>query len=959
MSSKSFPSNGNGQVTSKDEVLDLLGGGEKPKAKTSKQASTPKPQTEQSVSSKDDVMDLLSGTVKKKDTESESSATPFQSTSPSPENIINASDNLKNKKLTPEDITVLQQTDFGKQQGLINVNTPEQKKAYADAYNSPKTSELHDKVFDIVNSMYPKGNDPKQNEVRNTILTGLSKGDQPAIKNTKDAIVNSFQKKIDDIIKTAQTTQWTGSPMGESYKLNDVQKKQIQDLKNQQQQVSQTFTDFAVNQMANSKEMSAQIKAEVSGKHYAVVPNVAAEDLGKAKEKLQGGLFNPEGNIQYARQSEGLKSIIEAKQMNVNDMMLQALKTKDPNLIKEVQKQQTEIGVYQNWLSNLDDMFPDVKVTKVAKFIGDEIAETNPRNMVISKSDVQESAQRLNAKYPGFIDKYGKEIGVVAESEGSGIGMFKSGLVPKGGITGGIGTGIAEVMYSGAKTVSNIFGDDKTKQFAEGQEQKPDMKGTKFSGDTPAKVVYDNEGKALIEKPNEDYGKINFNSSTKFIGNSLANLSQWIVAEKGAVAVGEIAGLGGEAKSFAGLLGGSYATSYDANKEYANGLIDDNSSMGEANKTALASFLTVATAGVFHMVGYSPTKFVENAITKSVGNDALEMLEKNDWKVPPKSQVQEFLKDVVLPKVKAFGKNAVSSLSEGSKVGAATVADTKIKDFVSTVINPNAPVSDGDDNIKSFAQQTLFMSLLGMPKTVIEGFTSPSTKDAFYEIGARAPQYIDQINAKLDAGEYTQDQANQMISTAKTMWEEVAKAQLESTKDGLPLTVGQKKELALQNFRKRAAAAMEENGMDIPREKINNDADENIKNIKSQNTQLSLDETHAFKTAKEVDKDGGESGKKVASYEDINPDATYKWEDNDGKEVTGKGIKLLNELQNSKEYEKKSDTGSSTESKETKTSGDEGKSSEIKENDNRKQAVEQGNAAIDKAIEDKKLSNIY
>lgn len=935
MSTDTFPSS-NGPVSSKEDVMDLLsGGGKKVATKPSKPSKEEKPT--QSVSSKDDVMDLLSGTVKKKESDSASSGTSLPSNTPSQNGDLygNAVKNYENKSLTQTDVDVLAPTEFGKQQGLSTL-TPEGKQAFIQSHNGPKTSDLYNKTLGILDASFPKTDDPKINEQRNQIIKSVTSGDQKSIIAARDKITGNIQNKINDLLRLRTSP----NPMAGAYpgtqstvtNLTPQDENTLASLKNQMQQADEVLNNYAINSMANSKETNAQVQAEVSGKHYSIVPHLAAEDLGKQVEKLQGGLPNPNGNIQYERQRAGLNTIIEAKQMKLNDLTTEAIRTKNPDIIKEANKQQQELNVYKGWKENLIDNFPDVAVTQTARLIGDELAESNPRMMIISKNDVEQSAKRIEQKYPGFIDKYGKYINVVAESEGSGLGSVKSGLVPKGGFTGGLQSAIEELGYGSAHAVAGLIGDTKTKQYAEEKEDKPTLKGTKFSGETPTKVVYDNEGKAFIEKPNEDYGKVNWNSATRFIGKSIPGLAAWITAETATGGLATAAGLGEGAASTVGLIGASYATSYDENKKYANTLVEDPSSLGEAKKAALANFLTLTTAGVFKMVGYSPAKFVENAITKSVGEDAMQMFEENGWKELPKSKVQEFIKDNLLPKIKSFGKNTFSSLAEGSKVGAATVTDTKIKDFVSTVVNPEkAQTSTDKKNIKQFAEQTLFMGLLGMPKVIAGGFTSSSMKDAFYDIGTRAPQYIESINSKIESGEYTREQGNAAIATAKTMAEEVSKAQGETTKDGLPLTLQQKKEIALQGFRKRAAAKMEDSGLNISSEKINNEADKAIKEVKDNPAHISLDETHAFKTAQEVEKDGEATGK-ISSLEDIDPDKKYTWENNDNKEKKGTGAELISFLTQSKEYEKPDKTtvpeGEKTEDKGTqaKGEGDEAKS---------------------------------
>ncbi len=804
--------------------------------------------------------------------------------------------------------------------------TPEQNEVYQAANSGPKMSNLYAKTYDILNKTIPQSSDPKINQQRTQLLTQVKNGDQSAIISAKQFIKTGIQKQIDQIKEQSLVSVSGGRSLAAPvFSPSQQQKQQLDDLQKQQDDIDNTMNDFAVNAAANDKGMQAQIRAEVSGKQYAITPNIAAEDLGKQIEKIRGGLSNPNGNIQYERQRAGLNAIIDNKQMKINDLISEGLKSKNQTLLQQASKEQEELKLYQGKADNLIDNFPDVAITQTARFIGDEIANTHPRNMIISKSDVLESAARIEKQHPGFIDKFGKYINTVAESEGSGIGMLKSGLVPKGGITGGLETGLNEYLFN--PSVASLLGDKKTAEVENQFLAQPALQGTRQSG-IPTKVIYDDKGKAYKETANEDYGKINWNSSMRFIGQSLPGLMQWAAAESATAGAATFVGAGKKAADLYGIIGASYLTSYDANHKLADNLIDDNTSIGEGRKNAIAGFLTLTTAGIFHAIGYSPTKFVENAVTKSIAPDALKLFEESGWQTPTKKATQEFLSDVVMPKAKTFAVETAKSVGMGAKVAGATVADQKIKDFTSQVINPEkAQASTVDDNVKSFAQQALFMTLIGLPKAVVSGFSSPSGKDALYEIGTRAPQYIDQINDKLSNGEYTQEQANKAIAATKTMADEVAKVQNETTKDGLPLTVGQKKEIAVQNFRKRAAQQLKDGGMDISTEKVNNDADDQIKNIKSQNTHLPLEETEAFKTATEVDKEGKEIGK-PKDVDDIEPGNDYKYSKN-GRETTTTGLKLLSHLPQSEKYEEPViENSKSAEGENKKTTPAENKSAE-------------------------------
>jgi hypothetical protein len=355
--------------------------------------------------------------------------------------------------------------------------------------------------------------------------------------------------------------------------------------------------------------------------------------------------------MNYEREKTGLDALISAKEMKLNDLLVQGLKTKDKSILDQVKQGTEELNKYKNWKDNLINKFPDVGVTQTARFIGDEIYEHNPINSTInpfhwiSKNDVEESVKRIEQKHPGFTAKYGKFVDVIEHDQG----YFK-GYVPKGGVAGGLDASVNNLEFSAAGAVAGLVGDKKTREFAETQKENVLAKGISKSGETPSRVVYDNDGKVFIEKPNEDYGKLNWNSAMRFAGTSIPGLAAWIIPETAGVKAAEALGAGKELSQAIGLMSASYATSYDDNYKIADNLIDDNSTAGEAKKHITANLLTLTTAGVFHMLGYSPTKFVENAFTKSISDDAAKLLEENDWKGLPKNKLQAFIKDVAIPK---------------------------------------------------------------------------------------------------------------------------------------------------------------------------------------------------------------------------------------------------------------------------------------------------------------------
>lgn len=843
-----------------------------------------------------------------------------------PETVDVAAENYATRQLRGSDVSALGQTDWGKTQNF-NLLSPDEANAFARAHNSPKATDLVKGTKALIDEFYPISPSPEQNKTRDTIINGVATGDQEAIINTKNAIVNNLNNQIAETYKAnnRQVAEKEGGFFGAglfkqmaNYVPENVQK-QVDALKAKIDQVNATFREYGINQLVNKRENAEQINLEVDPEKMKSLPPLAAITIG-AQINKRYGVMNTNDNTAYEENRAGLDAIIKNKQRYIADLQTEGYTQKNAASLAEAEKQKKVLAQYLKQKDDLLDRYPDVGITQTSRVIGDDIAEYNPRISVISKSDVYDAAKRIEARAPGFMQRYGKFVDVVAESEGEGIASMKSGLVPKGGVTGGLETGTKRAVYEVAGQVAEyITHNEGMKQAAKTGIAQAKLQGTSFSGETPTKIVYDKDGNGYKEQENENYGKFNWNSATRFVGSAIPGLVEWVAAEEATGGLATVA-LASKAKKIAnvaeataalgkaqrvgkdvGLVGASLITGFDQNRHVADTLIDDNSSLGEAKKNAYASLVSLTTAGVFKIAGYSPSAFVQKAYSKAISEDALSLLEKSGWKQPSSEAIESFMKNSVLPKLKEIAKASGAAVKEGSKIGLATVSDEKIKEYVGTVINPEKvhPIS-AEEATKSFAEQTLFMSLLGLPRAIRGGISSPTMKDAYYEMGLRAPQYIDRINEKLDAGEYDAATANKAISVIRTMEQEVNKAQDRTNNDGTPMTLQQKRDVALENFRKRAAVQMKAEGEDMDTEAVMNHANTAIEAIRSQNKNLALTDTHAFQTAT------AENGKAPESMQEIenHPDTKYKYENNDGKVVEGTGLQLLTEIQNSKAYVK-------------------------------------------------------
>ncbi len=833
---------------------------------------------------------------------------------------------FEDRKATPETIDVLSNTDVGKKLGMNNLS-PDAKAVYAQAHNGKKKSDLVNDVNGIVDNFYPQTADPQLNKKRLEIKQNVLSGNQDAIIGLKNNVVKSLQKQIDDRENEIIGDATEGY---EALQQEADRDPKIQALKDQQQKVTASVDEFGKQQLVNSKDMEAWLQLDAT--HPNIQTSIAAEKLGKMVEDKYGA-ERTTPNKEHDRMETGFRLIMQNLQMDINDDLANGILPKDPTLLKRAQDKIATLSRYRDMYDRLDtEQFPDVGLDRTARFLGDIIAEKHPNKLIRTAADVKEAGYIAEQRSPGFMKKYGQFVETAAKKQDEGT------FIPRGGgwmneLAGGLVTDAAQNALGLLKWKARVLGDDQRKEELEGIETSPGMKGTTQSKSEPTKITYDNEGKAYREMPNENYSTLPWNNLSRFAGSSLPGLAEFIASEGigKAVVGGAVSGFNLVGKEIAattnaligakdlsagyeaiklskkaqegfGLLTATYVTSYNSNREFADANIDDNSSMGEAKKVIMANFLTIANAGVFHALNASPSKMVEKAISKAVAPDVLKLFEENSWEQLSDKTANSFLKDNILPRAKAIVEKFAEAGKGGAKMGSAAVVDQKMHDLAGVMTNSNFKPSTIDDNARNFVQQALLMTMVGgVAGMVSTGDVPHATKEALHQAGLYAPQYIDQINERVQNGQLDPQKANGMIAMVKTMGEELTKAAKETTDDGTPLTVLQQRDIAIANFRKRAAATLEENGLSVNKEKVGSDADSDIKNIRAQNNWQLIEDTPTFKSIREASEDG--KGEPVKAMEDIDPTKQYTY-DKDGQEVTTNGAELITHLETGDIHEK-------------------------------------------------------
>jgi hypothetical protein len=840
--------------------------------------------------------------------DSGSATSPTLSGLESPDQAARAFDE---RNITPEGVAVLANTDAGKKMGLNNLS-PDAKEVFAQAHNGKKKSDLVNGVTGIIDNFYPQTADPKLNQKRFEIKQSVLSGNQDAIVGLKNNIVQSLQKQIDGIMAAAPLestgpSMGVGAPASMAHTPSPEQQQKIDQLKAQQQRVSQSIDEFGKQALVSSKDMEAWLKLDAD--HPNIQTSIAAEKLGKmVADKYGAERTTP--NQEHDRMETGFRLIMQDLQLDVNDLLAKGIPTKNPALLKQAQDKINTLSRYRDMYNKLDtEQFPDVGLDRTARFLGDIMAEKHPEKLIRTGADVKEAADIAEQRNPGFKSKYGKFVETAADKQDQGT------FIPRGGawyneLAGGLMNESAKSALELLKWKGRVGTLSDVDQTDLSRESSPGMRGTTQSGTEPTKITYDQEGKAYREMPNENYSTLPWNNFFRFAGSSLPGLAEFIASEgvgKTATTALTLGRAGKATTEFGGLLAATYLTSYNSNREFADANIDDKSNLGEAKKVIMANFLTMANAGVFHALNASPSKMVEKAISKAVAPDVMKLFEENSWEQLSQKTASSFLKDNILPRAKAIVEKFKEAGQGGVKMGTAAVVDQKMHDLAGLMTNQNFKPSTIEDNARNFVQQALLMTMVGgVAGMVSTGEVPHATKESLHQAGLYAPQYIDQINERVQNGQLDPTKANGMIAMIKTMGEELGKASKETTKDGTPLTVLQQRDLAIENFRKRAAATFEENGLPVSKEKVASEADKAIKDIKAQNNWQKIEDTPTFKSVKEVD-ENGKIGKPLAAMDDIDPAKQYTY-DKDGEQVTTNGAELITHLETGDIHEKEIDS---------------------------------------------------
>jgi hypothetical protein len=810
---------------------------------------------------------------------------------------LRAQRNFENKKLTEEDVDILAPTKYGVEKGLANVvKSPAAKKYFVSAHNGLKESDLLKNITEYL---------PEEtSELKQAVLSG----NVDAVKAMKDHLTADIDSQINILDFEAYGDERETVSGDNRAKVARIDP-QIKVLKDRRAAIENSFNQYAQNQIiakrlnliekegteeglsegALAKELGKQIEREVYPDDYfskreevytqykmypllqqAVkgneknIPTSLREKVNKSLATLKDNQLYAKENIEYDRENIGLNAIMENISMKANEFISKGISDNDPELIKRGNDLLEKYDLFRDKKDNLIEKYPDVGIAQTAQILSDRLSSMNMRGF--RTSDAIKAAAATEEKETGqFLKKYGKFIDYVRPE-----------MLPKGGLM--------QNLELGGEAIGNqIFGEGTDLEEIVRTYQ-PGLKTTAASGGQPTKIAYDVNGKTYREMENENYNTWDFNNSMRVLGHGLPELAKFIILERG---IGALAGLAGEAgvatlgrisqtaskftkvpvtaeelaatrealrfskgfKDTMGLTGAMYIAGYEQNRELADSLIEGNSGKDEYKKDVLANAMTLLSVAAFRMVGYSPSKTVQQAFSKGIMPDALTLIEKEGLQGLSKEETHKLFQDVILPKAQAMVKSLGANLKGGATAAGAMVLDENVKGLLSSIVNPEVgDLPTAQEDIDTAISQIMLMTAAGLPGMMMAKTTGTLSKDAMYEAGLRAPQFEGLINKGVENGRYTQVQANEMISVLKTMGEEAYKVQNETTNDGLPLTVKQKRDIAFNNFKVRAAKMLEEKGHNVKAGSVETE-------VKKQNNEIKSDPRF-----EEVEVEVGEDG---------------------------------------------------------------------------------------------------
>jgi len=497
-----------------------------------------------------------------------------QSTS---ESVDQAMQNFNQKKATPDDIKTLSQTDFGKANGLNNLDEKGYDQ-YARAHNNGTQVDLKNSVQDVTSkygdllysvpqntnvsafdAQIAKANSAKKNGLIQKVRTG----DVDASVDFKKQVLNNLNGQLAALQQQAREQ---GDSRGtlpvvrpdQFRTLQDNQNRQADDIKAKIADVSKTMDSWVDNNLVKqAKDKPGGIYSNENliwiGQQRRKI-NAAAPNQFEHEEHIHDPEAITERN--YLDHKEGLQSAIQNTSKDYAGLYKEYVRTGDPTTKIALNDYGLRLNGLLEQSSKLDEQYLPVQMYKVGRILQDKIAANhNAFNVHISEDDIDEAVDQLDKESPGFKKNNEAVIGAIKrKEETSGWGTLlnplgpTSALAPKflsrqglvGGIESGAQSGLKEVAHGiesllGRRTEADRAADEIKEQF------EPKTVGTEQEGLTRTKLVTGENGEYFREVKNENYNKFfNWNSVLHGVGQFTGNMAVYGALTEG---LGDVAGL--------------------------------------------------------------------------------------------------------------------------------------------------------------------------------------------------------------------------------------------------------------------------------------------------------------------------------------------------------------------------------------------------------------------------------
>lgn len=716
-----------------------------------------------------------------------------------------------------------------------------------------------------------------RNRDASVLLHGVQSGDPSQVNRFRNKIGANIDAQINVLTKSIQDMR-PGRYAGADVitKQQSIQK-QISDLQDKKTSINSTidnYIDLALVGKAQDKNGGLLYKDDIIGigrdktksatagiyKNAYFTPDGKESSYkgfldyasGKVKRSDENIVTHQDPTAQtyqnFMDYTNGLGSILKASGMDYKDYTDKYSKTNDPKFKDLADKAKSQYNTATDKLKDAPNEFLPVQVDYVARVMGDEISDMHPvMNVFITDSDRKEAVDRLDKKYPGFSDKYSNAIKFIDDNGGI------ESQIPHQGFIGALNRGGVEAEKSLVNSAQDLAGGTESDRNDENIKDQFNsyLSGTSKSGESPTKIQVDNDGLVFKEAKNENYNKFDLNNVLNTSGRFIGGIVPYAAtAELGGDFVGGLAGAEDvttgatqTAKTITGNVASGYLNQYDGNLKIADQLISDKSGEGDVKKQTVANLLTLGQAAAFSILPVN--QYIRGNFSSSVAKDALEYLSEIGPDGITKSDVQKFLSEKVIPRIKPFAKINAEMLALNH--GNALIESM----FDETGATKNKNLAEEDINtLKDATIGTLFLEGIGGTYRRLSEKLPMTTRDALFDVANNPDENVARINQMVTDGKMDQKKATGLIKIINTSKEILPEVLGQKNEKGLPFSTKQYKEMLADKIRKSISDNYIKEGVSKDDfEKASTNADSDIKDNISTVTQ---DPIHEHPLLKEL-----------------------------------------------------------------------------------------------------------